>query len=218
VDQLAAASRGGDLAAFEQLVGLYRDGLRAFVARWRSDPWEAEDVAQEAFLQAYRDLPAFRGDSSFRSWLYRIASNLVLDAMRRRRPRSRTYSLDAPRWRQAGSVTRELAAPSHAHNRPKQHVETSELRREIDGAILDLSPKLRAVIILREVQGLPYTQIAAVLGCPLGTVKSRLFCARSQLTRGQSPAGDRRYLPAGHADRPAGSSQHGRQGDKQNAD
>ena len=194
VEQLVAGSRRGDTVAFDQLVGLYRDGIRAFVARRLSDPVEAEDIAQEVFIRAYRGMPAFRGDSSFQSWLHRIALNLTIDSTRRRERRGSSYSLDAPVEVEEGPVARELAAPSYCE--PEKDLETAELRREVHRAIRDLSPKLRTVVVLYELQGLNYREIAAMLGCPVGTVKSRVFCARGQLRRDLSRSRARQLLAA----------------------
>ena len=181
VEQLVAGSQSGDTVAFDQLVRLYKDRVYAFVARRLSDPIEAEDIAQEAFVRAYRHLPSFRGAASFQSWLHRIAGNLTIDSLRKRQRRGNQYSLDAPLETEGGAVARELIAPPYCE--PHKDLETAELRREVHCAIRDLSPKLRAVVVLHELQGLNYREIAATLGCPVGTVKSRMFNARGQLKR-----------------------------------
>ncbi len=194
VEQLVAGSKSGDNVAFDQLVDLYRDGVRAFVARRLPDPCEAEDIAQEAFLRAYRGMGAFRGDSSFQSWVHRIASNLAIDSARRHRRRGTCYSLDAPTEREDGKQDRQYASP--AYGEPEKDLEAAELRREVHRAILDLSPKLRAVVVLYELKGLTYEDTAATLGCPVGTVKSRLFLARGQLRKDLSDSPCRHLLPA----------------------
>jgi RNA polymerase sigma-70 factor, ECF subfamily len=181
VEQLVAGSRKGDTVAFDQLVGLYKDRVCAFVARRLSDPVEAEDIAQETFVKAYRHLPSFRGASSFPTWLYRIAGNLTIDSMRKRQRRGSNYSLDASPEVEGEPVVRQFAAPPSCE--PEKGLETSELRREVHRAIRDLAPKLRTVLVLYELQGLNYREIAATLGCPVGTVKSRIFNARGELKR-----------------------------------
>jgi len=179
VEALVERSRRGDTQAFDQLVGFYKDRVCNYVARMVHDPVEAEDIAQEAFVKAYRNLPSFRGASSFQTWLYRIASNLTIDAVRRRRRRDNTFSLDAPVDSEEGQMARELEDTSLPG--PVGDLETAELQGQVHEAIQQLSPKLRSVVVLYELQGLSYEEIAEILGCPLGTVKSRLFNARMEL-------------------------------------
>lgn len=197
VEQLVAGSKLGDTVAFDQLVRLYKDRVHAFVARRLSDPVEAEDIAQEAFVRAYRHLPSFRGGASFQSWLHRIAGNLTIDSLRKRQRRGNQYSLDAPLEIDGGLVARELIAPSCCE--PHQGLETTELQREVHSAIRGLSPKLRAVVVLHELQGLNYREIAQTLGCPVGTVKSRMFNARAQLKQNLLRPGARQLLAASFA-------------------
>ena len=197
VEQLVAGSQRGDTVAFDQLVGLYKDRVYAFVVRRLSDPVEAEDIAQEAFVRAYRHLPSFRGASSFQSWLHRIAGNLTIDSLRKRQRRASSYSLDAPLEVEGGAVARELVAPPYCE--PERYLETAELRREVHCAIRGLSPKLRAVVVLHELQGLNYREIAVTLGCPVGTVKSRMFNARAQLKQNLLRPGARQLLAASFA-------------------
>lgn len=179
VDDLVERSRNGETTAFDQLVQLYKDRIYNYVARMVHDPIEAEDIAQEAFVKAYRNLPSFRGASTFQTWLYRIASNLTIDSVRRRRRRENTCSLDAPLDTDEGQMPREQE--DHHCPGPVRNLETAELQRQVHRAIQQLSPKLRSVVVLYELQGLSYEEIATILGCPLGTVKSRLFNARMEL-------------------------------------
>jgi len=194
VEQLVASSRRGDTVAFDQLVGLYKDRVCAFVARRLSDPVEAEDIAQEAFVKAYLHLSSFRGAASFQTWVHRIADNLATDSMWKRRRCGSHCSLDAPPEIDGGPVERELAAPSCYE--PDKNLETAEARREMHRAILELPPKLRAVIVLHEFQGLNYQEVAATLDCPIGTVKSRMFSARDQLRQNLMGANARPPLAA----------------------
>lgn len=178
VEKLVESAKRGDTSAFDRLVALYQDRLYSYAVRMVHDPVEAEDIAQEAFVKAYRNLASFRGASTFQTWLYRIASNLTIDALRRH-SRERTVSLEAP-----PAATTDEAAPEPADLAtagPDSRVETAELQRQVHRAIGQLSPKLRSVVVLYDLQGLSYEEIADILGCPLGTVKSRLFNARMEL-------------------------------------
>ena len=179
VEGLVNRAKAGDYRAFDDLVDLYADKIHNYVVRMVGDASAAEDIAQEAFVKAFRNLGSFRGASSFQTWLYRIASNLTIDAVRRRRRKDNTISLDAPLEGDEGQMARELEDVSVPG--PAGRLETAELQGVVHGAIQELSPKLRAVVVLYELQGLSYEEIAEVLHCPLGTVKSRLFNARMEL-------------------------------------
>jgi len=179
VEALVERAKARDLPAFEQLVRLHKDKIYNYVSRMLRDPTEAEDIAQETFIRAFQSLPHFRGVSSFQTWLYRIAGNLAIDTARRRKRRARqSVSLDEPVSAQAGEMVRDVPDPRRG---PEGVAETSELQQEVLRAIAELSPKLRPVIVLYDLQGLSYQDIAETLKCPLGTVKSRLFNARAQL-------------------------------------
>ncbi len=181
IARLVAAAKGGDKEAFGRLVEAYQDRIYGYLARMLADPEEAEDVAQEVFLRAYRSLGRFRGTSSFHTWLYRIASNLAIDvARRRKRQDNTTYSLDAPLDAGEDEYEREMPDDSRA---PDQISEQAELQRAVRQAVMELPEKLRDVVVLYELQGESYEDIAAILGVPLGTVKSRLFNARGQLKK-----------------------------------
>lgn len=178
VEELVQRSQKGDLAAFDQLVDLYKKKIYNYIARMVNDPVEAEDITQETFVKAFRNISSFRGASTFQTWLYRIAGNLTIDSVRRRKRRSHVYSLDAPLDTDEGKMARQVEDHSPG---PAGNAETAELQREVHAAIQKLSPKLRSVVVLYELQGLSYEEIAEILGCPLGTVKSRLFNARIEL-------------------------------------
>ena len=177
IERLVQQAQAGDDQAFVALVDKYRDSIYNYVARMLHDRTEAEDIAQEAFVRAYQALPEFRGASSFQTWLYRIASNLAIDAARRR-GRRRTLSLEEPVSTDDGDVAREFPDEQPG---PFEQVRSSEVQQMVREAITELSPKLRAVVALYDLQGLSYQEIADILGCPVGTVKSRLFNARNQL-------------------------------------
>ena len=178
IEALVERARDGDRAAFGQLVDEYKDKIYNYVARMLNDPSEAEDVTQEAFLRAYKSLPRFRGASSFHTWLYRIASNLAIDVVRKRKRQDPTFSLDEPLESDDGEYERELPDESGG---PEDRTSTRETRIAVRRAIMELPEKLRDVMILYELQGETYDDIADILDVPLGTVKSRLFNARNRL-------------------------------------
>jgi RNA polymerase sigma-70 factor (ECF subfamily) len=169
---LIEAARAGRTEAFGLLVRRYQDRLYPTVFRLTGCPEEAQDVLQEAFLRAYTKLGRFRGGSSFYTWLYRIAVNLALSA-RRRRPR-------AP----LGDGCRDGAAgpaADPAEYDPSLPLERTERDRLIQEALNALAPDHRAVVVLKEYDGLRYEEIGVVLGVPVGTVRSRLHRARCEL-------------------------------------
>ncbi len=178
IEMLVERAREGDRSAFGQLVDEYKDKIYNYVARMLNDPYEAEDVTQEAFLRAYKSLPRFRGASSFHTWLYRIASNLAIDVVRKRKRQDPTFSLDEPLESEDGEYERELPDETGG---PEDRTSTRETRVAVRRAIMDLPEKLRDVMILYELQGETYDDIAEILDVPLGTVKSRLFNARNRL-------------------------------------
>ena len=176
-DKLVVAAQQGNQEAFGALVDEYQDNIYNYVARMIRDRTEAEDVAQETFVKAYQALGKFRGASSFQTWLYRIASNLAIDTMRRRK-RHGSVSLEQSVETDEGQVPRQW--PDEGPG-PFEQAEIAETQQAVREAIATLSPKLRTVIVLYDLEGLSYKEIADILGCPLGTVKSRLFNARNQL-------------------------------------
>ncbi len=176
-DKLVVAAQQGNQEAFGALVDEYQDNIYNYVARMIRDRTEAEDIAQETFVKAYQALGEFRGASSFQTWLYRIASNLAIDTIRRRK-RQGSVSLEQPVLTDEDQVPRQW--PDEGPG-PFEQVGTAETQQAVREAITTLSPKLRTVIVLYDLEGLSYQQIADILGCPLGTVKSRLFNARNQL-------------------------------------
>jgi RNA polymerase sigma-70 factor, ECF subfamily len=181
IEALVEQARAGSHHAYEQLVGHYQDRIYNYVVRMVHEPAEAQDIAQETFVRAYQALPNFRGASSFQTWLYRIASNLAIDAARsRKRKRWNTVSLNEPIENDENSeLGRDI--PDEWTAGPAEAIESDETRAEVWKAISELSDKLRPVVVLYDLQGQSYQEIADMLGCPLGTVKSRLFNARSQL-------------------------------------
>ncbi len=179
VTALLSRAQAGDAAAFEQLVQPHMPRMYNYIARMTGDPIEAEDLTQDAILRAHRAIGSFRGGATFQTWLYRIATNICVDALRRqRRQGGRARSLDDPLEADEGQITRDVA--DHT-NDPQDLAQVDELRQEVGRAIAELSPKLRSVVILFDLQGLTYEEIANTLNLPLGTVKSRLFNARARL-------------------------------------
>jgi RNA polymerase sigma-70 factor, ECF subfamily len=177
--ELVEQARRGDRRAFERLVDLHKDRIVSYVSRMLRDPVEAQDVAQEAFVRAWESLPSFRGASSFQTWLYRIASNLAIDSARARKRRGdRSVPLDETLEPAEGDLEKQLP---DEHAGPEDIAVGEDVQRVVREAIAELSPRLRSVIVLYDLQGMSYQEISQILGCPLGTVKSRLFNARGQL-------------------------------------
>jgi RNA polymerase sigma-70 factor, ECF subfamily len=156
------AAAAGDLAAFEQIVRAYQQHVWRFLRRLVGDGTVAEDVAQETFLRAFHRLPTFTFQAKFSTWLFQIARNAGIDELRSRQRRTRLASVAPP--------PRPSAAPPEA-------------RAEIEAALASLPIDLREAVVLVEVLGLRYREVALVLGVPEGTVKSRMFSARSRLHR-----------------------------------
>lgn len=173
-DQWIADARRGDADAFESLMHLHEKQIYGLCLRLCGNPEDAREAAQEAFLSAWQGLPSFRGDASFPTWLYRLASNACIDLLRREK-RSRCAagpSLDDT------LINLELADPTPG---PQEHAERRELRQAISDGLGTLSPDHREVLILREIQQLSYEEISQVLDLDEGTVKSRINRARKQL-------------------------------------
>ena len=173
--QLVQRAQRGDLRAFDLLVLKYQGRIGALVSRYITDPCEVEDVTQEAFIKAYRAIDKFRGDSAFYTWLYRIAANAAKNHLvsRRRRPGADATIEDAELGQQA-----ELLADVGT---PEAVAMGEELAAVVEEALAALPEELRAALTLREFEGLSYDDIAAVLDCPVGTVRSRIFRAREAI-------------------------------------
>jgi RNA polymerase sigma-70 factor (ECF subfamily) len=168
---LIAATLAGDSAAFGQLVGLYQDRLYNSLLRVVGSADDAADIVQDAFVQAFVKLDSFRGSSAFYTWLYRIAFNLAMSRARRER---KTASLDGMKML-AGHE------PVDGQPAPEARFEQREQVAIVHAALDELSTEYRTILILREIDGCQYDQIAEILDVPLGTVRSRLFRARLAL-------------------------------------
>ena len=169
----------GDKGAFDALVLKYQHKVVKLVMRYVRNPAEAEDVAQEAFIKAYRALPQFRGDSAFYTWLYRIAINTAKNAVVSRDRSPVDYDLDL----QNPDESYDMHSRLKDSETPEGLVLTDEIRSTVNSAIDALPEDLRTAIVLRELEGLSYEEIAAAMECPVGTVRSRIFRAREAIDR-----------------------------------
>ncbi len=172
--------QAGDKRAFNLLVSKYHRKVIRLIARLVRDPAEVEDIAQEAFIKAYRSMSQFRGDSAFYTWLYRIAVNTAKNALvaSNRRPvplsdltRSDDDS-DAEAWIPEAGIDSQT---------PEAMLSSRQVAQTVDKAMQALAPDLRTAIMLREIEGLSYEEIAEAMNCPIGTVRSRIFRAREAI-------------------------------------
>lgn len=170
--QLVERAQKGDTRAFDLLVLKYQGRVANLVSRYVSNAAEVEDVTQEAFIKAYRALPKFRGDSAFYTWLYRIAANAAKNHLVAlgRRPSSDQVIDEAEQF--------DLPGKLKDHESPDAVLMGMELEQAVNSAIDGLPDELKAALTLREFEGLSYEEIAEILSCPIGTVRSRIFRAR----------------------------------------
>ena len=169
----------GDKTAFDLLVRKYQHKVVKLVLRYVRNPAEAEDIAQEAFIKAYRALPQFRGDSAFYTWMYRIAINTAKNSLASRDRSPIAYDLDLTDPEESHSVQTKLQDP----DTPEGMALTEEIRQIVNSAIEGLPEELKTAIVLRELDGLSYEEIAATMECPVGTVRSRIFRAREAIDK-----------------------------------
>jgi RNA polymerase sigma-70 factor, ECF subfamily len=176
--ELVARSQAGETQAFNELVTRYRSRAYAMIYNMVRNDQDAWDLAQDGFVKAWKSIGRFRGESSFYTWLYRILMNVAIDALRRKQIEGGTEFDDsfALKGVEAGAAT----APKN-EMQPAARLSDKEIRGRIDAAIQKLTPEHRAVITLRELDGLEYQEIAEAIGCSIGTVMSRLFYARKKL-------------------------------------
>ncbi|MDJ0919303.1 MAG: RNA polymerase sigma factor RpoE [Woeseiaceae bacterium] len=176
--QLVKRVQNGEKGAFDLLVLKYQHKIVNLVMRYVRDPEQALDITQEAFVKAYRALPRFRGDSAFYTWLYRIAVNTAKNylASQRRRPMDVELDLQDP-------DQYDLHAKLKETDTPEGVTLSNELRETVEKAIAGLPEDLRTAIILREIDGMSYEEIAQTMECPVGTVRSRIFRARDAISK-----------------------------------
>ena len=167
-EHIIARARRGDADAFEQLVTAYRNQVFRLALRMCGNEADADEVAQEAFLSAWKGLPNFRGESRFSTWLYQLTTHAAIDLMRREKRQAAAEDID--------EITTADDGPS-----PQQQVERAETRREVRSALMQLPEEYRQVLVLRFMQELSYEEIGRALKLPVGTVKSRLNRAKAQL-------------------------------------
>jgi RNA polymerase sigma-70 factor (ECF subfamily) len=181
--QLVERAQRGDKRAFELLVVKYQRKLGRLLSRLIRDPAEVEDVTQEAFIKAYRALPSFRGDSAFYTWLYRIGINTAknyLVALGRRAPTSTGFDHEEAEGFEDAEQLRDS-------NTPETELSGKQVAATVNKAVAALPEDLRTAITLREIEGLSYEEIANVMNCPIGTVRSRIFRAREAIAADLRP-------------------------------
>jgi len=176
--ELVKRCQAGDSSAFNDLITRYRSKVFTMIYGMVQNEQDAWDLAQEGFLKAWKSIHRFKGESSFYTWLYRIMTNVTIDSLRRKGVRGEAEFDDriAPVNVEPGSRTTPSSSPL-----PNKKLEYQEIRGRIDEAIAKLSPEHRAVIVMKEIEDLQYSEIAEILSCSLGTVMSRLFYARKKL-------------------------------------
>ena len=176
--ELVKRCQAGDSSAFNDLITRYRSKVFTMIYGMVQNEQDAWDLAQEGFLKVWKSIHRFKGESSFYTWLYRIMTNVTIDSLRRKGIRGEAEFDDriAPVNVEPGSRTTPSSSPL-----PNKKLEYREIRERIDEAIAKLSPEHRAVIVMKEIEDLQYSEIAEILSCSLGTVMSRLFYARKKL-------------------------------------
>lgn len=174
--------RGGDPEAFGTLVRRYQDRLYSVILSYVRSPEDAVDIAQDVFVKAYTNLHSYHGGAAFYTWLYRIACNSAIDFLRRR-PGHKLDSLDDTKYTEIGFEP----ATTDAGAIPDKVLARGETRRMLQSAVDSLSEKLRTAIILHDVEGLSQEEVAEILQCPVGTVKSRVSRGRQELREALAP-------------------------------
>jgi RNA polymerase sigma-70 factor, ECF subfamily len=184
--ELVRRVQNGDRRAFDLLFSRYQHKIVNLVSRYLRDSEDVQDVVQEAFIKAFKALPRFRGESAFYTWLYRIAINTAKNHIvaRSRRPPGVDVEVEDAEHFDGADALRAL-------ENPESELAKDQLSAEIDAAIADLPDDLRSAVTLREFDGLTYEQIAEIMECPVGTVRSRIFRAREAIDKRISPLLDR---------------------------
>ncbi|MGI9288353.1 MAG: RNA polymerase sigma factor RpoE [Pseudomonadales bacterium] len=180
--QLVQRVQSGDKRAFDLLVIKYQHKILGLVSRYIRDSSEVQDVTQEAFIKAYRALPRFRGDSAFYTWLYRIAINTAKNHLmaKSRRPPGSDVDLEDAEYYESATALKDIETPEN-------QLFGEELKSVVNKAIDQLPEDLRTAVTLREFDGLSYEEIADIMDCPVGTVRSRIFRAREAIDKQLQP-------------------------------
>lgn len=181
--QLVERVQRGDKHAFNLLVTKYQRKLGRLISRFVRDPAEAEDVTQDAFIKAYRALPSFRGESAFYTWLYRIGINTAknhLLANKRRAPTNTPFDAEDAESFEDGGMLHEVTTPEN-------ELMSKQVVNVVQASLQQLPEDLRSALTLREIEGLSYEEIASVMNCPVGTVRSRIFRAREAIAENLRP-------------------------------
>lgn len=181
--QLVERAQRGDKHAFELLVAKYQRRLGRLISRFVRDSAEAEDVTQEAFIKAYRALPAFRGESAFYTWLYRIGINTAknyLVSLGRRPPTTTQFDAEESEDFEGAEILQDM-------NTPENELMSKQVAGVVNASLLKLPDDLRTALTLREIEGLSYEEIAEIMSCPIGTVRSRIFRARETIANNLRP-------------------------------
>ncbi len=180
--ELVKRVQAGDTVAFDLLVQKYQHKVINLVGRFVSDQAECQDIAQDAFIKAYRAIDSFRGDSQFYTWLYRIAANTAKNYLASRARKSPAYAVDVE---DAEHFEGESRLKEYAN--PENLLLAEEIEATVFRAIERLPDDLKSAITLREIDGLSYEEIAEVMNCPIGTVRSRIFRARDVIDKELRP-------------------------------
>jgi RNA polymerase sigma-70 factor (ECF subfamily) len=181
-EELVLRVQRGDKSAFDYLVIKYQHRIIQLVNRYIKDPSEAQDVAQEAFIKAYRALADFRGEAAFFTWLYRIAINTAKNYLLSRSRRSANYQVDIQ-----DAEALENAPQLQGLETPERELLNQEIIDAINASIEELPEDMRTAIVLREFEGMSYEEIAEAMDCPVGTVRSRIFRAREAIDNKLNP-------------------------------
>lgn len=176
-NEIISSCRKGDRDAFNILMEMYQKQVFNIAYGMLSDYEDASDAAQEVFIKIYKSIASFKGESSFTTWMYRICSNVCNDILRKRQKRGFVTSIDSDEEKDAA-----IQIPSETPT-PEEQVEMNERQRTVREAINELSPEYREIILYSDMQQLSYEEIAVILKCPKGTVKSRLNRARNALRK-----------------------------------
>jgi len=168
-----------DSAAFDEIVARYKDGIYNYIWRMISNRDDVEDLTMEVFVRAFASIGTFRREANLRTWLYKIATNLCVDKYRRN-GLEKQYFVPLERETEDGKGSEPMELPDSTYD-PQRIYDRSELQAEVQKALLKLPEKLRAPILMYDMEGMAYDEIAEALGCPMGTVKSRIFNGRAQL-------------------------------------